>query len=176
VHLFNLLERKVKEEMAVSFRTVAIVRIILLSTLTAATSPSGKELHTRTRAEANIIVESSEAKPYDQTLSPALIEIHLNEKFTGDIVGESPVRALQVLRDDKSASLVSVQRFHGRLGGREGTFVLQGSEIVENGRIKATWTVVSGSGTGDLSGLRGEGGFEGEFGKGSRGWLDYWFE
>ena len=44
--------------------------------------------------------------------------------------------------------------------------MLHGSEIVENGRIKATWFVVPGSGTGDLSGLRGEGGFEGEFGKG----------
>jgi len=26
------------------------------------------------------------------------------------------------------------------------------------------------------TGLRGEGGFEGDFGKGSDGWLDYWFE
>ena len=47
---------------------------------------------------------------------------------------------------------------------------------VDNGKIKATWFVVPGSGTGDLSGLRGEGGFQGEFGKGSDGTLDYWFE
>jgi Protein of unknown function (DUF3224) len=55
-------------------------------------------------------------------------------------------------------------------------FVLQGQEIVENGKIKATWFVVPESGTGDLSGLRGEGGFEGDFGKGSDGTLDYRFE
>jgi hypothetical protein len=30
--------------------------------------------------------------------------------------------------------------------------------------------------TGDLSGLRGEGGFEVQFGKGSDGTLEYWFE
>ena len=131
---------------------------------------------TRTHAEAKITVQSSEAKPYDQTTGPALMEMHLSEVFTGDLDGESPVRALQVRRDDKSASLVSVQRFRGTLGGRQGTSVLQGSEIVENGKIKATWFVVPGSGTGDLSGLRGEGGFEGDFGKGSDGWLDYWFE
>ena len=130
----------------------------------------------RTRAKAKITVQNSEAKPYDQTVSPALVEIRLSETFTGGIDGESPVRALQVLRDDRSACLVSVQRFHGKLGGRQGTFVLQGSEIVENGNIKARWFVVPGSGTGDLSGLRGEGGFEGDFGKGSDGWLDYWFE
>src|SRR5256885_2263524 len=137
---------------------------------------SQTEARTRARAKAKITVQSSEAKPYDQTASPALVEVCLTETFTGDIEGESPVRALQVQRADKSASLVSMQRVSGKLGGRQGTFVLQGSEIVENGKIKATWLVVPGSGTGGLSGLRGEGGFEGQFGKGSDGWLDYWFE
>ena len=133
-------------------------------------------LHARARAKAKITVHASEAQPYDQTQSPALMEIRLSETFAGDLEGESPVRALQVLRDDRSASMVSVQRFCGKLGGRQGTFVLQGSEIVEHGRIKATWFVVPGSGTGELAGLRGEGGFEVEFGKGSDGTLDYWFE
>jgi uncharacterized protein DUF3224 len=137
---------------------------------------SQREPRTRARAEARITVQSSDAKPCDQTASPALMEIRLHETFTGDIDGESTVRALQILRDDRSASLVSMQRFRGKLGGRQGTFVLQGSESVENGKIKATWFVVPGSGTGDLSGLRGEGGFEGHFGRGSDGTLDYWFE
>jgi hypothetical protein len=131
---------------------------------------------THTRARAKITVQSSESKPYDQTSGLALTELRLTETFTGDIEGKSPVRALQFLRDDKSASLVSLQRFRGKIGGRQGSFVLQGSEIVEKGKIKATWFVVPQSATGELSGLRGEGGFEGEFGKGSYGWLDYWFE
>jgi hypothetical protein len=135
-----------------------------------------RETRTRARAKAKIAVQNSRATPYDQTAGPALVEVHLTETFTGDIEGESPVRALQVLRNDKSASLVSMQRVRGKLGGREGTFVLQGSEIVESGKIKARWSVVPGSGTDDLFGLRGEGGFEGEFGKGSDGTLDYWFE
>jgi hypothetical protein len=141
-----------------------------------ATGQSQTELPGRTRAKAKVTVQSSEAKPYDQTASPALLEVRLSETFTGDLDGESPVQALQVLRDDHSASLVSVQRFRGKLGGRQGTFVLQGQEIVESGKIKATWFVVPGSGTGGLSGLRGEGGFEGDFGKGSDATLDYWFE
>jgi hypothetical protein len=135
---------------------------------------SGKP-RARTQAKAKIIVQNSEARPYDQS-SPALIELWLDETFAGDIEGESPVRALQVLRDDHSASLASVQRLRGKLGGRQGTFVLQGQEIVEQGRIRASWFVVPGSGTGELSGLRGEGGFAGEFGKGSEATLDYWFE
>lgn len=88
----------------------------------------------------------------DQTASSSLMEIRLSETFSGDIDGESPARASQVVHDDKSASLVSMQRFHGKLCGRKGTFVHQGSEMVENGRIKATWFVVPRSGTGDLAG------------------------
>jgi hypothetical protein len=128
------------------------------------------------RAEAKITVEHSEATPYDQSTNTALVEISLRETFTGDIDGKSMVRALQVRREDQSASMVSMQRFIGKLGGRQGTFVLQGSEVIRDGKISATWFVVPGSGTGDLSGLRGEGGFEGDFGKGSSGSLDYWFE
>jgi len=158
--------------------------VIFLGALLFAGSPQSKQHKymttgkpgTRTHAVANVKVQNSEITPYDQSGGPALMEIHLKETFTGDIDGESPARALQVMRDDHSASLVSVQRFRGKLDGREGTFVLQGSEIVENGKIRARWFVVPRSGTGDLSGLRGEGGFTGEFGKGSKATLDYWFE
>jgi hypothetical protein len=132
--------------------------------------------HTRTQAVAKVTVQSSKANPFDQTAGPALLELRLSETFTGDIDGESAVRALEVRRDDRSASLVSMQRFHGKLHGRKGSFVLQGQETVENGTVTATWSVVPGSGTGDLAGLRGEGGFEGRFGKGSDATLDYWFE
>jgi len=54
--------------------------------------------------------------------------------------------------------------------------VLKGSETIEDGAITASWSVVPGSGAGDLTGLRGDGGFEGRFGEGSQGWLNYWFE
>ncbi len=163
---------------------ILILFTLSLGILTVAASSQYKEQrnmdtaksHKRTRASAKITVQSSEAKAYDQTASPSLMEIQIRETFSGDIDGESTVRALQVQRRDHSATMVSLQRVRGKLGGREGTFVLQGEETVENGNIKATWFVVPGSGTGKLSGLRGEGGFAGGFGKGSDGTLDYWFE
>lgn len=169
---------------------ILILSMVSLSTLLFAGKPQSKEQadmatgrhsqtkppHARTKAKAKITVQSSKTRPYDQTGGPPLMEIDISETFTGDIDGKSTVRSLQLQRSDKSASQVSMQRFIGTLGGRQGTFVLQGSENVENGKIKATWFVVPGSGTGDLSGLRGEGGFEGGFAKGSDGWLDYWFE
>lgn len=127
-------------------------------------------------ALAKITVQHSEAEPFDQSSSPVLIAIRLTERFSGDIEAFSIAHALQVRYDDRSARMVSLQRVTGSLGGRQGSFVLQGSETVENGRIKATWSVVPRSGSGELTGLRGEGGFEGEFGRGSDGTLAYWFE
>jgi hypothetical protein len=69
----------------------------------------------RAKGKAKITVQSSESKAYNQIASPALMDIRLSEMFTGNIDGESTVRALRVLRDDQSACLVSVQRFRGRL-------------------------------------------------------------
>ena len=105
----------------------------------------------------------------DQSVIPVLTEIRISETFTAGIDGESFARALQVPRGEKSASQVSLQRIRGKRGGRKGAFAPQGSELVENGKIRAAWFVVPGSGTGGPSGLRGEGGFEGDFGKGSDG-------
>lgn len=158
---------------AVSLSTLLLAITVQSHNRANATLP---KLGTRTHAVAEITVQSSTAKPYDQSVTPTLMEIDITETFRGDMDGESTVRALQTQLPDKSANMVSLQRFRGKLGGRRGTFVLQGSEVVDNGQIQATWTVVPGSGTGELMGLRGEGGFEGSFGKGSRGTLVYWFE
>jgi len=139
-------------------------------------SASMHAIQPRARVEARITVEHAEATPYDERGNTALVEIALRETFAGGIDGQSTVRALQFKGADGMARMVSMQRFCGKLDGREGTFVLQGSETIQAGRITATWFVLPGSATGELSGLRGEGGFEGDFGKRSSGFLDYWFE
>lgn len=170
-----------------NLRSIAAAIIFSLGTRLAASAQRAKEAEmnprqaktgtrVRTHAVAKIMVKSHETEIFDQTGDPTLVELHLAETFAGDINGDSTVRALEVQRADRSASMVSVQRFQGTLGGRHGSFVLQGTEMVENGKVRATWFVVPGSGTGELTRLRGEGGFEGDFGKGSEGTLDYWFE
>lgn len=130
----------------------------------------------RTRARAEVTVRSHHASPYDDAGGPALVEIHIEEVFAGDLEGSSRARALQAAFDDKTAVLLTLQRFEGRLADKSGTFVLQGQGSVQQGRIDVTWSVVPGSGTGELAGLRGDGGFEGAFGSGSNATLDFWFE
>lgn len=61
--------------------------------------------------------------------------------------------------EDGSASSVVMERVVGRVGYRSGSFVLQHSGTFGGGIAKASLFVVPCSGTGELSGLRGEGGF-----------------
>ena len=56
-------------------------------------------------------------------------------------------------------SFKGLQRVVGRVGERSGSFVLEVSGGSEGGETHATWSVVPGSGTGELRGLRGSGGF-----------------
>ena len=129
------------------------------------------------RATAKIKVHSYEPQTYQDTGGGTdLVEIHVTEAFHGDIEGEGAVRFLQALRADGSASFVGIERVTGSVGGRAGTFLLQDAGTVEGSVVSGTWFVIPRSGTGDLAGLRGEGGFTANLGEDADVTLDYWFE
>ena len=73
-------------------------------------------------------------------------------------------------------SFVGIERVTGTLGGRTGTFLLQDAGTVQGSIVSGEWFVIPGSGTGQLAGLRGEGGFRANLGEGAQVHLDYWFE
>jgi Protein of unknown function (DUF3224) len=128
-------------------------------------------------ATGRIEVGSYEPKPYEQPSNgPALVEIRVREKFVGDIEGEGVVRFLQAQRQDGSASFVGIERVSGRIGGRDGTFLLQDAGTVDGKTVRGEWFVIPNSGTGGLEGLCGEGGFTAELGQGAEITLDYWFD
>ena len=60
-------------------------------------------------------------------------------------------------RSDGSATFVGLERVVGQLAGKTGSFVLQRTGVFEGGQAKESYSVVAGSATGELSGLRGEG-------------------
>jgi Protein of unknown function (DUF3224) len=129
------------------------------------------------RATAKITVHSYEPVPYDEPADgPALVRIHVVERFSGDIEAEGVAEFLQVSGAVDSASFVGLERVSGRLGERSGTFVLQDVGTLEGTTVSGTWFVVPGSGTGELEGLRGEGGFTAQLGEGAEVTLDYEFE
>jgi hypothetical protein len=71
---------------------------------------------------------------------------------------------------------VGIERVSGRVGSRSGTFVVQDKGTLAGTTVSGTWFVVPGSGTGELEGLRGEGGFVAQLGEGADIALGYWFE
>lgn len=132
---------------------------------------------TKRRATGRTEVKSYQPTPYDELADgPSLLEIHVHETFSGDIEGEGTVRVIQAMQKDGSASLVGIERVRGAVGDRRGTFLLQTSGNLVGKKLKAEWFVVPGSGTGDLRGLRGEGGFKAQLGEQGSIWLDYYFE
>jgi hypothetical protein len=131
----------------------------------------------KTHATGRIDVKSYEPQPYEEVEEgPKLVEIQVTETFSGDIEGEGVVRFLQAIREDGSASFVGIERVSGSVGGRSGTFLLQDAGTLEGSTVKGEWSVVPGSGTGELAGLRGEGGFEADLGQHASITLDYWFD
>ena len=131
----------------------------------------------RTRANGVITVAKYEPSAYDEpTEGPGLTRIHVEEHFSGDLSGEGVVEFLQAARADGSASFVGIERVTGQVGGRRGTFLLQDAGTVQDDIVSGDWFVIPGSGTGELAGLRGEGGFRANLGEGAQVHLDYWFE
>ena len=120
----------------------------------------------RQRASARIEVSRWDPKPYDQRAgAPDLVEVQVEETFSGDLTGAGRATFLQVVADDGSASFVGVERFAGSLAGREGSFVLQDQgTLTADGKVAGTWFVVPGSGTEGLAGLRVDGGFQADLG------------
>jgi hypothetical protein len=129
------------------------------------------------RVNAVITVHKYEPAVYEgPTDGPTLSRIHVEESFSGDIEGDGVVEFLQAARADGSASFVGIERVTGKVAGREGTFLLQDAGTVEGQIVSGEWFVVSGSGTGELVGLRGTGGFRANLGEGAHVHLDHWFE
>jgi len=137
---------------------------------------SGSGEKTR-HAKATIAVHVYQPMAYDEPArGPVLSRIHVEETFSGDIEGEGVVEFLQSADSDGSASFVGIERITGTLAGRQGTFLLQDAGVVEGNVVSGDWFVIPGSGTGELAGLRGTGGFRANLGEGAETFLDYWFE
>ena len=109
-------------------------------------------------ANARFTIKGWDEKPYSEVQGlPKLTRATVSKTFSGDIEGESQVEYLMMYRSDGSASFVGLERVVGRLNGKSGSFVLQRVGTFEGGQAKESYSVVSGSGTGELRTLRGEG-------------------
>lgn len=95
------------------------------------------------------------------------------QQFAGDIKGEGSVEWLMSYRPEGSARFLGMQRIVGMLGDREGSFLVEAVGDFDGSSSKGSWTVIEGSGTGDLAGLKGDGGFEASSGPNAVYFLNY---
>jgi hypothetical protein len=112
---------------------------------------------TMTKATGTFEIKSwDEKKPEGGDPKEWLSRGRVKSKLAGDIEGDSEMEFLMAYVKD-SAGYVGMQRVTATLGGRSGTFALQGSGYYDASTFiaKSEWTVVPGSATGDLVGLRG---------------------
>jgi hypothetical protein len=109
-------------------------------------------------AHARFAIKSWDEKPIsEEPGSPKLTRAIVAKTFSGDIDGEGHVEYLMMYRADGSAAFVGLERVVGRIGTRNGSFVLQRIGTFEDGQAKEQYSVIAGSATGDLVGLLGQG-------------------
>ena len=109
-------------------------------------------------ANARFAIKSWDEKPYSEGQDlPRLTRATVTKTLTGDIEGEGQVEYLMMYRGDGSATFIGLERVSGRIDGKAGTFVLQRTGVFESGQAKESYSVVPGSATGELRGLRGDG-------------------
>jgi Protein of unknown function (DUF3224) len=155
-----------------SYRTRTALALALGSVIFASTVQA-EEMKTATATVEVTNYSESELNPGNDGIS--IHQLVIAETFKGDIEATGAVNFLQT-RMANGASFVGMEYVTGSIGGRKGTFVLQDQGSVTGDDVTGTWVVVPGSGTSELKGLKGQGGFKAKLGQHATVTLDYYFE
>ena len=107
------------------------------------------------RAEATFVIDSWQEEPYDDADGARLAQATVAKTFTGSVDGTSTARLLLATTADGPAAYTAQERFTGSVDGRLGSFVSQHGAVTGGNDNRLIWTVVAGSGTGDLAAIRG---------------------
>jgi hypothetical protein len=143
--------------------------LLLFAAFSGGMSAAAEKIH----ATATIAVSKYEPTAYDATGDTKLTMINVEESFSGDIVATGTARFLQAARPDGSASFVGMERVVGTVGGKKGSFILQDVGTVAGNQVNGAWSIVPGSGTGELASIAGDGGFLAKLGEHAMVTLDY---
>jgi hypothetical protein len=100
---------------------------------------------------------------------PRVAYAHATMEYSGVIEGESICDLLLYYAgegyDGGATTSPSFERFAGKVDGREGSFIVRHEYEFDEKGIQSTFTVVPGSGTGELTGIDGHGTVAGVLGE-----------
>ncbi|MEC5396658.1 DUF3224 domain-containing protein [Uliginosibacterium sp. H1] len=103
-------------------------------------------------------VASWEESPFGEADCPArLARVQATHIYQGDFSGEGHAEYLIAYKPDGTASFVGIEHITGEMGNRSGSFVIEhiGSFVGE--RACSKWVILTGSGSGQLASLSGDG-------------------
>ena len=110
-------------------------------------------------AKAMFKIVSWDEEPFDEPeCGPKLTRAHVKKSFEGDLSGTGNLIYVMTYLDG-GASFSGFEKVAGSLGGRTGTFVLRHTGSYDGEKATTECEVVPGSGTDELAGLSGTGGF-----------------
>jgi hypothetical protein len=105
--------------------------------------------------EVKVTPQASDAPPPPGE-GATLGRLSLDKRYRGDLEATSRGEMLSAMTPVQgSAGYVAVERVHGALHGREGSFALLHTGVMARGEQRLTIAVVPDSGSGDLRGLSG---------------------
>lgn len=130
-----------------------------------------------TQATSKFKIEGWDEQPYVETEDGGkLTRASVKQAFDGDINAEGEVEWLMCYRPDQTADFVGFQRVVGRVGERSGSMVLESTGTFDGKEAKGPLTIVTGSGTGELKGIAGDGELRAPLGGEPSVSLNYRFE
>lgn len=88
--------------------------------------------------------------------SGKLTRAHIITSYQGEFEGEGILEYVMIYRSDGSADFIGYESVTGSVKGQPGSFVFEQRGYFKNGIANSTWTIVEGSGTGDLSDIAGK--------------------
>lgn len=103
------------------------------------------------QAKATFNVDSWDEESTEEVEGATFGRARLTKTFTGAVEGTSTAVLLTATTSAGPAAYTAQEWFTGTVDGRKGTFASQHGAVTDT----VEWTIVTGSGTGDLEGISG---------------------
>jgi len=137
---------------------LSLVLVVFVHALAPATSSAQKGPAMASHATGSFDVKIAPQKP-DNPVSEAahLSRMTIDKQWHGDLEATSKGEMLATAPDAKGSGVyVALERVTGTLKGRNGSFLLHHTGIMDRGKPALTILVAPDSGTGQLTGLTGK--------------------
>ena len=113
-----------------------------------------------TEMNCTFTITGWDEKPYQEFEGGAkLTRATVSQAYQGAISGEGFVEFLMSHAANGTASFVGMELVQGDVNGKSGSFVIQHVGTYDSGGARSAWSIVPGSGTGELTGITGKGGY-----------------